>query len=158
MTGKCQQYRVKATGFMIFMDITWHYMPCPSLPIKKRETKRQNAPHAEEGVSFLNAVPVIQKAPHAELAAQAIPPLTLAYACSCFYNIFGSRMLMFNLLRFFLADVFAICIHLEFCRFACCEAQFWRALLAGKMPGTPSVQEASKGVQWLSLPPTPPEH
>jgi len=66
--------------------------------------KKEQLTLLKEGVSFLNAVPVIQKAPHAELAAQA---------------------------------------------------QFWRALLAGKMPGTPSVQEASKGVQWLSLPPTP---
>ncbi|CAK9009851.1 unnamed protein product [Durusdinium trenchii] len=54
-----------------------------------------------EGVSFLNAVPVIQKAPHAELAAQA---------------------------------------------------QFWRALLAGRVPGSPEVPAEG---HWLQLPPTP---
>ena len=36
-----------------------------------------------------------------------------------------------------------------------CQAQFWRAVLAGQVPGSPSLQEAAQGVQWLSLPPSP---
>ncbi|CAJ1403962.1 unnamed protein product [Effrenium voratum] len=58
----------------------------------------------KDGGSFLNAVPVILKAPHAELAAQA---------------------------------------------------QFWGALLGNHVPGSPSMLEAAKAVQWLQLPPSP---
>ena len=36
-----------------------------------------------------------------------------------------------------------------------CQAQFWRAVLAGQVPGSPSLQEAGQGMQWLSLPPSP---
>eukprot|EP00435_Cladocopium_sp_Y103_P019326 s3681_g4.t1 len=66
--------------------------------------KKEQLTLLKESTSFLNAVPIIQKAPHAELAAQA---------------------------------------------------QFWRAVLAGQVPGSPSVQEAAQGMQWLSLPPSP---
>lgn len=65
--------------------------------------KKEQLTLLKESTSFLNAVPIIQKAPHAELAAQA---------------------------------------------------QFWRAVLAGQVPGSPSLQEAGR-MQWLSLPPSP---
>ncbi|CAE7661943.1 ILA [Symbiodinium sp. CCMP2592] len=58
----------------------------------------------KESVSFLNALPIIQKAPLAELSAQA---------------------------------------------------QFWRALLAGLIPGSPSLADAAKEVSWLALPKKP---
>jgi len=58
----------------------------------------------KESVSFLNALPIIQKAPLVELSAQA---------------------------------------------------QFWRALLAGLIPGSPSLADAAKEVSWLALPKKP---
>ncbi|CAE7449803.1 kdelr2 [Symbiodinium natans] len=58
----------------------------------------------KEGVSFLNAIPTIQKAPMTELSSQA---------------------------------------------------QLWRALLAGRVPGSPSVDDAAKDIPWLALPPKP---
>ena len=36
------------------------------------------------------------------------------------------------------------------------KAQFWRALLAGLIPGSPSLADAAKEVSWLALPKKPP--
>eukprot|EP00931_Biecheleriopsis_adriatica_P116933 TRINITY_DN9250_c0_g1_i1.p1 TRINITY_DN9250_c0_g1~~TRINITY_DN9250_c0_g1_i1.p1 ORF type:complete len:2761 (+),score=816.01 TRINITY_DN9250_c0_g1_i1:930-8285(+) len=66
--------------------------------------KKEQLTLLKEGVSFLNAVPVIQKAPLPELEAQA---------------------------------------------------QFWSALLAGRLQGSPSIAEAAEAAEVLGLPPKP---